>query len=104
MSENQHFLRLQSIFACPLSETPARKSFDVGSIDGDDDDGGDDDDDDGDDSDTSLEGCNNGGNLEIRQMRKLPVILNDTMKSKLLWPPDKLEETELYSYTFQLFP
>ena len=97
MSENQHFLRLQFIFACPLSETPARKSFDVGSID-------DDDDDDGDDSDTSSEGCNNWGNLEIRQMRKLPVSLNDTMKSQPLWPPDKLEETELYSYTFQLFP
>ena len=51
MSENQHFLRLQSIFACPLSETPARKSFDVGSINDDDDDDGEDDDD-GDDSDT----------------------------------------------------
>ena len=55
VSKNQHFLWLQSIFAFPLSETPARKSFDVGSIDDGDDDGDgddDDDDDDGDDSDT----------------------------------------------------
>ena len=29
VSENQHFLRPQSIFACRLSETPARKSFEL---------------------------------------------------------------------------
>ena len=43
------------------------------------------------------EGSNNWWNPEIRRRCKLAVSPKDTMKSQRRWPPDKLEETDLYT-------
>ena len=44
------------------------------------------------------ERCNNWRNPEIRRRRcKFALSPKDTMKSQRRWPPDKLEETDLYT-------